>query len=300
MKNLFAQAQKHKSRIAIISAGQSYSYTDLISKSTELAHFLLRGRTDLNGARIAFLMPPSYEYTALMWAIWRAGGIAVPLCEKHPLASLTYVIEDTQAECLVYSKEFKNKLEPLSQKVTYSFDFEKAESQNITLDLAIEKERSALILYTSGTTGNPKGVVTTHQNIEAQITSLIHAWEWSKEDHILNVLPMHHVHGIIDVLSCALWSGACCEFLPRFDSKKVFDSFSRESINVFMAVPTIYYKLIAFWKELSLTEQEEISSILNKFRLMVSGSAALPVSVLEAWKKISGHVLLERYGMTEM
>lgn len=300
MKNLFAQAQKYKSRIAIISAGQSYSYTDLISKSTELAHFLLRGRTDLNGARIAFLMPPSFEYTALMWAIWRAGGIAVPLCEKHPLAALTYVIEDTQAECLVYSKEFKNKLEPLSEKVTYSFDFEEAQSQNITLDLAIKNERSALILYTSGTTGNPKGVVTTHQNIEAQITSLTHAWEWSKEDHILNVLPMHHVHGIINVLSCALWSGACCEFLPRFDSKKVFDSFSRESINVFMAVPTIYYKLIAFWKELPLTEQEEISLVLKKFRLMVSGSAALPVSVLEAWKKISGHVLLERYGMTEM
>ncbi len=300
MKNLFAQAQKYKSRIAIISAGQSYSYTYLISKSTELAHFLLRGRTDLNGARIAFLMPPSFEYTALMWAIWRAGGIAVPLCEKHPLAALTYVIEDTQAECLVYSKEFKNKLEPLSEKVTYSFDFEEAQSQNITLDLAIKNERSALILYTSGTTGNPKGVVTTHQNIEAQITSLTHAWEWSKEDHILNVLPMHHVHGIINVLSCALWSGACCEFLPRFDSKKVFDSFSRESINVFMAVPTIYYKLIAFWKELPLTEQEEISLVLKKFRLMVSGSAALPVSVLEAWKKISGHVLLERYGMTEM
>ena len=300
MKNLFAQAQKYKSRIAIISSGQSYSYTDLISKSTELAHFLLRGRTDLNGARIAFLMPPSFEYTALMWAIWRAGGIAVPLCEKHPLASLTYVIEDTQAECLVYSKEFKNKLEPLSEKVTYSFDFEEAQSQNITLDLAIKNERSALILYTSGTTGNPKGVVTTHQNIEAQITSLTHAWEWSKEDHILNVLPMHHVHGIINVLSCALSSGACCEFLPRFDSKKVFDSFSRESINVFMAVPTIYYKLIAFWKELSLTEQEEISLVLKRFRLMVSGSAALPVSVLEAWKKISGHVLLERYGMTEM
>ena len=86
-----------------------HSFRVLISKSTELAHFLLRGRTDLNGARIAFLMPPSFEYTALMWAIWRAGGIAVPLCEKHPLASLTYVIEDTQAECLVYSKEFKNK-----------------------------------------------------------------------------------------------------------------------------------------------------------------------------------------------
>ena len=300
MMQFFNQAKKHPQRIAVISEGTAYTYSELISQATAVAQFLLQGREDLKSERIAFLAPPSFEYTALLWGIWRAGGIAVPLCEKHPIPSMEYVIDDTQAEILVYAQEFKDKLTPLSHRVKNFFAYEEIPSNPKAFQLEVEKERSALILYTSGTTGNPKGVVTTHKNIEAQITSLTASWEWSKEDHILNILPMHHVHGIINVLSCALWSGACCEFLSKFDSKKVFDSFNQGAINVFMAVPTIYYKLIAHWNELPHVDKERISKSLTQFRLMVSGSAALPISVLEAWKKISGHTLLERYGMTEM
>jgi malonyl-CoA/methylmalonyl-CoA synthetase len=102
------------------------------------------------------------------------------------------------------------------------------------------------------------------------------------------------------MLCCALWSGACCEFLPKFDSKIIFEIFCKEKVNVFMAVPTIYYKLITYFNKLSENEKKYISEKLLKFRLMVSGSAALPVSVLEEWQEISGHTLLERYGMTEI
>jgi malonyl-CoA/methylmalonyl-CoA synthetase len=157
-----------------------------------------------------------------------------------------------------------------------------------------------MILYTSGTTSLPKGVVTTHANIEAQVTMLVNAWEWSSDDHILCVLPLHHVHGIVNVICCAMWSGAICEFLPNFSGEGVFSAFKRGEINVFMAVPTIYYKLIAHWESLDVAQQTEISDILKPFRLMVCGSAALPVSVMEKWEKISGHILLERYGMTEI
>jgi malonyl-CoA/methylmalonyl-CoA synthetase len=157
-----------------------------------------------------------------------------------------------------------------------------------------------MILYTSGTTGKPKGVVTTHQNIQAQIIMLVDAWGWSSEDKILNVLPLHHVHGIINVVSCALWSGASCRFQPKFDEAEIFSVFQSGSINLFMAVPTIYYKLINYWKAQPQQAQEKISKALNQFRLMVSGSAALPISTLEEWRTISGQTLLERYGMTEM
>ncbi len=101
-------------------------------------------------------------------------------------------------------------------------------------------------------------------------------------------------------MSCALWSGACCEFLPKFDAGAVWRIIKSGRLSLFMAVPTIYFKLIAFWKDQGKDEKELLSKAASRLRLMVSGSAALPVSVLEQWKAISNHVLLERYGMTEI
>src|SRR5260370_29744391 len=104
-----------------------------------------------------------------------------------------------------------------------------------------------MILYASGTTSRPKGVVTTHANITAQIMSLVEAWEWSADDNILLCLPMHHVHGIINVVSCALWSGATCQMLPRFDANAVWERIAGARMTLFMAGPTVYNKLIAPW-----------------------------------------------------
>jgi malonyl-CoA/methylmalonyl-CoA synthetase len=142
--------------------------------------------------------------------------------------------------------------------------------------------------------------VTTHANLETQISTLVDAWQWSSADYTLCVLPLHHVHGIVNVVSCALWSGATVQFMPQFSAEAVFDTFAEGHINVFMAVPTIYFKLISYWESQPAPRQQAISAVLARFRLMVSGSAALPVSVLEKWQGISGHTLLERYGMTEI
>ena len=300
MTTLIERASLFTERIAIKSEHNEYTYSQLLAQSESVASHLLQGKKDLNQARIAFLVPASFSYASVQWGVWRAGGIAVPLCEKHPLPSIQYVLEDTQASTVIYTEAFEELLSPLFDNTGIKF-VKYTDIQPGTCDLpSIALDRSALILYTSGTTGLPKGVVTTHANIEAQITALTTSWEWSKNDHVLNVLPLHHVHGIINMLSCALWSGACCEFLPKFNPKAIFDIFSKGEVNVFMAVPTIYFKLISYFNELPETEQKLISQQLAKFRLMVSGSAALPVSVLEEWREISGHTLLERYGMTEM
>lgn len=300
MITLIEKAASYKDRIAIKSEGHTYTYNDLLVASEMIASDLLAGRKDLNEMRVAFLVAPGFTYTSIQWGIWSAGGIAVPLCIKHPLASIQYVIEDAQAEVLIFSEAFKTLIAPLKSNTSIRFIHSEHFKKSRTILPSIALEQRAMILYTSGTTGKPKGVITTHKNIVTQITSLTTSWEWNKDDHILNVLPLHHVHGIVNVMSCALWSGACCEFLPQFDPQKIFKIFNRKEVNLFMAVPTIYFKLIAYWNGLPPTEQKEISAALKTFRLMVSGSAALPVSVLEQWHHISGHILLERYGMTEM
>jgi malonyl-CoA/methylmalonyl-CoA synthetase len=97
-----------------------------------------------------------------------------------------------------------------------------------------------------------------------------------------------------------MWSGAICEFIPSFSAIEIFELFNKGRLNVFMAVPTIYFKLIAYFETLGSSEQQLLFNSMQKFRLMVSGSAALPISVMEKWCQISGHKLLERYGMTEL
>jgi len=304
MLQFFEQAKKHLNNDAIIHDGVIYKYAQLIASAQKFSGIFLNNTPDLNEARVAFMVHPGFDYVKTWWAIWIAGGVAVPLCITHPLPSLEYVLDDTQSSILVISKEFKEVLAPYLQSANIRvIVIEDVNDEQIIFPASlpqIEIQRNALILYTSGTTNKPKGVVTTHINIEAQISTLIDAWEWSSNDRIICVLPLHHVHGIINVVGCSLWSGATCYFTAGFSPKLIFNLIEQGKLNVFMAVPTIYYKLIAYIETLAMAEQNSLRECMKKFRLMVCGSAALPVSVMEKWAQMSGHQLLERYGMTEL
>lgn len=298
---LIDRAKGNEHKIAIVATEGSFTYHDLLHISAQIATKLLNNIEDLQEQRIAFLIPSGFQYVATQWAIWRAGGIAVPLCVSHPKPELEYVIADSGASIVIAHPDFEAVLRPIALERNLRFILT-SETLPEAVDLLpeIDITRRALILYTSGTTGKPKGVVTTHQNIQAQVTSLISAWGWTASDRILHVLPLHHIHGIINVLTCALWSGAECHILAKFDAQKVCDRISEGDLTLFMAVPTIYVKLIAAWEAADSDRQQSISDGCAKMRLMVSGSAALPVQVLEKWRNISRHFLLERYGMTEI
>ncbi len=304
MIQLLERAEKFADRTAIISEGREYSYGELLTKSAAVAGTLLAGRADLHEERIAFIVPPSFGYVACQWGIWRAGGVAVPLCTAHPLPALRYVLEDTLATVLIVHDDFVDLLAATARELDIRLlplaTLPAAAVPEEAPPTTIAPARRAQILYTSGTTSLPKGVVTTHANLEFQIKTLVEAWAWQADDRILNILPLHHVHGIINVLSCALWSGACCEFLPKFQANVVWEKLADGSLTRFMAVPTIYYKLISYWEKLDESDQTRLSAGARNLNLMVSGSAALPVPTLERWRTLTGHTLLERYGMTEI
>ncbi|MDF5721940.1 MAG: acyl-CoA synthetase [Rhizonema sp. PD37] len=298
---LFARAREFGDKTAIIATEGIFTYQYLLHASNQVATYILDDVNDLQQQRVAFLIPPGFEYVATQWGVWRAGGIAVPLCVSHPLRELEYVIADSGATIIIAQENFETILRPVAQSkdirfilTTEMFD---ARVDNLPV---VSTDRPAMILYTSGTTSKPKGVVTTHQNIQAQIKSLVSAWEWTSEDQILHVLPLHHIHGIINVLSCALWAGARCEMLDLFDAQVVWTRIIESELSLFMAVPTIYTKLITTWEAAESDLQHVMSNACAKLRLMVSGSAALPIQVLEKWKSISSQMLLERYGMTEI
>jgi len=298
---LVARAQQYPDRTAIGAAEGTFTYRDLLDASARVAGGLLGGQDDLGETRVAFLVSPGFGHVATQWGIWRAGGVAVPLATSHPPPELDYVIRDSDAGVVVADAELAPRLEALRvpAAVRRLTTTEALAADGGSALPEVGEGRRAMILYTSGTTGRPKGVVTTHGNLCAQVRSLVAAWEWSADDRILLVLPLHHVHGIVNVLSCALWSGARCDMLAKFDAGETWQRIARGDLTLFMAVPTVYHKLIAAWDAAPPERRREWSAGCGRMRLMVSGSAALPVRTLERWREISGHTLLERYGMTE-
>jgi len=287
----------------VIASDGTAGAAALDDSARRVAHALTvaAGVSDLQEARVAFHVAPGCAYLAVLLGIWKAGGIAVPLAMSYPPAELEYLVQDAQASLLVSDPAGEPVLAPIARR--------SGATMALTPDVlsappgpaaSVADHRRALILYTSGTTGKPKGVVTTHANIAAQITALVAAWEWTANDRTLLVLPLHHVHGIINVVGCAIASGATLEMMPTFEAEASWSRLASGEISVFTAVPTIYRRLIASWEGAPETVRRQRSQGAQNARLMMSGSAALPVQTLERWREITGHTLLERYGMTEI
>ena len=264
--------------------------------------------------RVAYLVEPSLEWVAITWGIWRAGGVAIPLALAHPPREVAWTVADGEADMVIADEALADRLDEVDPGVR-RLDFETLglldgmtdpdydsgpdpDTDPSSRDLGAD--HPAMLLYTSGTTGRPKGVVITHGNLEAQVRALTNAWGWRRDDRILEFLPLHHVHGIVNVLTCALWRGAVCEILPRFDARRVWDRVASGELTLLMAVPAIYHRLARAWDDTTDERRHELSRAARGLRLMVSGSAALPVPMLERWREITGHTLLERYGMTEI
>ncbi|KAJ3104844.1 hypothetical protein HDU97_008814 [Phlyctochytrium planicorne] len=246
------------------------------------------------------------------------GAVAVPLCTSHRPPEMAHVISDSAPTIVFYTKEFAKFVEEevipqdlvakMPGKVSSWICIDdvknigcgiKSGDEIPAIDLkldSLDRWNGGLIIYTSGTTGKPKGVLSTYSNIEAQVSSLLKAWEWTNKDKIQLLLPLHHVHGVINVLTCGIAAGATVEMVPgKLDPKGIWRRWMepQRDLTLFMAVPTIYCKyrqararLISHYgKEMGYAEQNEAYESCSQFRLMVSGN-------------FKG--LLERYGMTEI
>ncbi len=298
---IIARARMHAGSVSFRTATGGRTYQDLLDRSATLSAALLREEGDLDEARVALLVSPGFDYTAAQWAIWRAGGIKVPLCLSATPPEWEYALTDSGASVVMADPAMGAKVAPLCERLGIRL---------VNIDPImpgpggplpeISPERRAMILYTSGTTSKPKGVVATHANIRAQIESLVLAWEWDATDRIPSFLPLHHIHGIINITGCALWSGATIEPFSRFDAATIFDRVRADAYTVFMAVPTVYVKLIGALEAASPADRAGIVAGFARMRLMVSGSAALPASLHRRWATLTGQHLLERYGMTEI
>jgi malonyl-CoA/methylmalonyl-CoA synthetase len=253
---------------------------------------------------------------------------------------MLYSITESESSLILAHPKFQDIISKVAQSAKIEMKVFSDEDMDVpeqalpeVFDMDIS--RRALIIFTSGTTGidvcfivfaanvdltdliflivgKPKGVVSTHEAISVQTSDLVTAWQWRSCDRILHVLPLHHVHGVINALQCPLYAGATVEMMEKFDVDGVWRRWiagvNGEKITVFMAVPTIYgnrfvsifAKLIKHYNTaLSEEDQSASTSACAQFRLMVSGSASLPTPVRAKWEAITKQVLLERYGTSE-
>lgn len=291
----------HKGSVAVVDSEGSHSYEAIDRDATAVARALVIAGLRPGGV-VATVCSAGHRWLAGTYGVWRAGGVLLPLEPTHPPADLHHPVTDSAVShvlCTPESAELATELAAFTGAQVMDVRQAILEVRAVSLPVVADSD-DAMIVYTSGTTGLPKGVVHTHRSLAAQCGAMATTWGWSSTDRILGVLPLHHVHGLVNVTFTPLSVGAVLETAPRFDPVEVWDRLASGDITVFMAVPTIYTRLAQSWKQMEKTTQQRWSTGVARLRLMVSGSAALPVSTLEEWQSISGHVLLERYGMTEL
>ncbi|KAJ3339298.1 hypothetical protein HDU93_008405 [Gonapodya sp. JEL0774] len=311
---LFSAAVAHAKSAAnpavVVKDGSEFGYAQLLHEAAKLSSVLLDGKSDLAEARVSYIAQPSFLYCVTQWAIWIAGGVAVPLAVSHPPSELLYTITDSQSSIVLYHPSFASKLDEIRAQIPQGVrliqieDIAPVEWRGKPLDVEVvwtemDVARRALFIYTSGTTGKPKGAVHTHLSLTTQAKSLSEAWAWASTDRIFNPLPLHHIHGLVNILFTCQLNGAVQEFGPdRFDPKWIWERFMRpeRNLTLFMAVPTIYARLATTWESLPADTRAAATASCAQFRLMVSGSAPLPSTMFDKWVQVSGHRLLERYG----
>ncbi len=280
--------------------GQHYTYADLERESARYARFL----TELGvkpGDRIAVQVHKSPQALFLYVACLRAGFIYLPLNTAYVEGELAYLLADAEPAAVVCRPLAKHMMTALAQasRVPHVFTLDEtgggslAEQARETLpDFGIclsDADDTAVLLYTSGTTGRPKGAMISHRNLAANGLALHQAWGFVKDDVLLHALPLFHVHGLFVASHCVLLNGSKMIFLDKFDAPLVTRFLPHST--VFMGVPTYYTRLLAhpeFGKE-----------ACRNMRLFTCGSAPLLEQTFHEFERRAGHTILERYGMTE-
>jgi malonyl-CoA/methylmalonyl-CoA synthetase len=296
-----------ETRTAVVDATGTHDFAKVVAASISAASSLLAGdgsspRSSLGGERVAILVAPGARFVEAFFGVLLAGGCVVVLSPLHPAPETRYFCEDAEVRTILVSKEHAELAAPLAA----TWNVRALESLTLASEhigavtaaaLAAGGDAPALQLYTSGTTGKPKGAVITHANLAVQQELVGAAWGFSKTDTLLHALPLHHMHGLAIALLTALGAGSTTR-LTTFDAPAIWDAM--KDATVFMGVPAMYHRLFVAFDAADEATRARWSSNARSLRLATSGSAALPVTLAERWRAINGRIPLERFGMTEI
>jgi malonyl-CoA/methylmalonyl-CoA synthetase len=256
------------------------------------------------GDRVAFFLSNRPEFVIAYLAVIRLGAIMVPINLRYRRLELSHILADSTPRLVISEQQYAPLLDELDASAKASIELlllveEIANYEPRMTDDGlritqppIHSDDLALIMYTSGTTGRSKGAMLTHNNVMATVTGLLAAWAWEPSDRLHLCLPLFHTHGLVVGLHCALAAGATVLLHPAFDCAAAIDELTSGAASLFFAVPTLYVRLV---EELQKRPPQDFRSM----RLFCSGSAPLAAETMTAFQALTGHSILERYGMTE-
>jgi malonyl-CoA/methylmalonyl-CoA synthetase len=282
-------------------AGTALTYGDMHRLSARLAH-VVRSRGVGPGDRVVMQVAKSPEMLLLYLAVVRVGGVIVPLNTGYTLAELGYLLRDAEPALVVCAPAQADSVRALLREQETSAAVETLDgqaggtlmqaAQHAPSSIADEDRRSddlAAILYTSGTTGRSKGAMLTHANLVSNARTLVDFWQIADRDVLLHALPLYHTHGLFVACNTALIAGARMLFKSSFDCGEIVRALPRATL--MMGVPTFYTRL--------LQDPRFDAALCAHMRLFTSGSAPLLAATHDEFKCRTGHLILERYGMTE-
>jgi malonyl-CoA/methylmalonyl-CoA synthetase len=258
--------------------GRTFTFAELEARSNRVAHGLL-ARGFVKGDRLCVYLANRVELIDLYLACVKLGVIFVPVNILYRERELAHIRTDAEPRMFLTADDEL----PVSDVET---------RPTCDLDGELDGDTPAAIIYTSGTTGASKGAVLTHDNFMANAVNLTACWQITDRDRFLLALPLFHIHALGNGLHTWLLSGCRMRLLERFEHQSAVQEFLDFQPTLFFGVPTIYVRLLD-------TPPATAREIGARMRLFVSGSAPLPVQVLEQFRDLFGHTILERYGMTE-
>ncbi len=288
-----AAATAHADRpFLVVAAKPLLTYAGMLDETGRAAAWL-QSTGIRKGDRLMVQAHKSPVSVILYLACLRAGAVFIPLNTAYQESELAYFLSDAEPSLLVASPGLPGENARFEgARALISGDLQASPWSKIAGHLPTvhaEPGDAAAILYTSGTTGRSKGAVLTHDNLSSNVLVLGQAWHWQDSDVLLHALPIFHAHGLFVALHCALLHASPILFHERFDAEIVLREMP--SATVFMGVPTFYTRLLA--------EPAFDKALCAGIRLFVSGSAPLLDATFEEFRERTGHVILERYGMTE-
>jgi malonyl-CoA/methylmalonyl-CoA synthetase len=276
------------------------SYAELFAEAEALAAGLA-ARGVRPGDRVAFFLGNRPEFVTAFLAVLRLGAVMVPVNLAYRRREIVHLLADSAPRLLLSERAQGEVLAELApeERVEVLWIEEREDWQGDPAELTpplVDGGDLAMLLYTSGTTGKSKGAEITHDNVLATVTALLAAWAWEPADALLLTLPLFHTHGLVVGLCCALAAGGTVLLRPRFEAAEVATELAAGGPTLFFGVPTMYGRLVA---ELAARKGAGDPLDLTSLRLVCSGSAPLSPETFAAFRKLTGHDILERYGMTE-